>query len=87
MLEEGRLYLRYSALQDIYLTSEDIPKFYGLPKIHKEGAPLRPMVLYILAVINPLLSKNEHAIKNSEDFVKKKKRSGSASAKKTGVLR
>ena len=28
----------------IYPTSEEVPKFYGLPKIHKKGAPLRPIV-------------------------------------------
>ena len=28
----------------VYLTSAVPPKFYGLPKIHKVGTPLRPMV-------------------------------------------
>ena len=28
----------------IYPTSEDVPKFYGLPKMHKKDSPLRPIV-------------------------------------------
>ena len=66
----------------IYPTSEDVPKFYGLPKIHKQNAPLRPIVSsigsithptakYLASIINPLVGKNGHAIKNSEDFIKK----------------
>ena len=63
----------------IYPTSEEVPKFYGLPKIHKQGALLRPIVSsirsithktakFLASVINPLLGKNEHTIKNSEDL-------------------
>ena len=65
-----------------YPTSEEVPTFYGLHKIHKQGVLLRPIVLsirrithklakFLVPVINPLLGKNKHAIKNSEDFVKK----------------
>ena len=57
-------------------------KFYGLPKIHKKGAPLMPIVSgigsithkaakYLAKVLNPLINKNGYPIKNSEDFVKK----------------
>ena len=28
----------------VYPTGEGTPKFYGLPKIHKAGVPLRPIV-------------------------------------------
>ena len=66
----------------IYPTSEEVPKFYGLPKIHKKDAPLRPIVSsigsitypaakYLTSILNPLVGKNPHFIKNSEDFVKK----------------
>ena len=34
----------------LYLTGAGSPKFYGLPKIHKEGMPLRPIVSSIGAV-------------------------------------
>ena len=54
-----------------------IPKFYGLPKIHKEGTPLRPIVDSInsvryqiskkLATILTPLVGNEFHIKNSQD--------------------
>ena len=55
-----------------------IPKFYGLPKIHKEGTPLRPIVDSInsvtyqiskkLATILTLLVGNEFHIKTSARF-------------------
>ena len=58
-----------------------IPKFYGLPKIHKEGTPLRPIVdsinsvMYqiskkLATILTPLVG-NEFHIKNSQDFVTK----------------
>ena len=61
---------------------EQVPKFYGLPKIHKQHAPLRPIVSsvdsvtynvakYIAEVIGPLVGKSSHHIVNSRDFVKK----------------
>ena len=52
----------------IYLTSEDVLKFDGLPKIHKKDSPLRPIVSgigsisykvakYLAAILNPLTGK------------------------------
>ena len=66
----------------LYPTAEDVPKFYGLPKIHKNEVPLRPIVSSIgsityeaakdlAVVIVPLVGKTEHHIKNSTDFVQK----------------
>ena len=66
----------------IYPTSEVPPKFYGLPKIHKKDVPLRPIVSsignisyhvaeYLTSVLSPLMGKNPHFIKNSQDFIKK----------------
>ena len=60
------------------------PKFYGLPKIHKTGTPLRPIVssrgsvTYRVAkilskVIQPLVSKSPHHIQSTSDFVSKAK--------------
>ena len=54
------------------------PKFYGLPKIHKEGTPLRPMVSSTGAVtystskelariLKPLVGKSPHHICNNQD--------------------
>ena len=60
------------------------PKFYGLPKIHKTGNPLRPIVssrrsvTYGVAkvlskVIKPLVGKSPHHIQSTGDFVSKAK--------------
>ena len=61
------------------------PKFYGLPKIHKKGNPLRPIVssrgsvTYEVAkvlskVLKPLVGKSPHHIQSTGDFVNKAKR-------------
>lgn len=58
------------------------PQIYGLPKIHKEGMPLRPIVsaigspCYQLAkmltrILSSLVGKTNSFIKNSTDFVKR----------------
>ena len=39
-----------STYKRLYPTGAGSPKFYGLPKIHKEGTPLRPIVSSIGAV-------------------------------------
>lgn len=59
-----------------------IPCIYGLPKIHKEGAPLRLIVssinsvMYNIAkhlanILAPLVGNTPHHIQNSIDFVNK----------------
>ena len=56
------------------------PKFYGLPKVHKQGMPLRPIVSSIGAVtyqsakelskiLKPLVGKSPHHVHNSEEFL------------------
>ena len=61
-------------------TSTLTPRFYGLPKVHKPGAPLRPIVAsrgsitynvarHIADIISPLVGKNGYALKNSADMV------------------
>ena len=60
------------------------PKFYGLPKIHKTGNPLRPIVssrgsvTYVVAkflckVLKPLVGKSPHHIQSTGDFVSRVK--------------
>ena len=60
------------------------PRIYGLPKIHKEGAPLRPIVntigglTYLLAKflalkLQPLVGRNESFVKDSASFFMKLK--------------
>jgi len=57
------------------------PRIYGLPKIHKEGAPLKPIVntiggpTYLLAkylamTLKPLVGRTESFVKVSSSFVK-----------------
>ncbi|KAL9986803.1 hypothetical protein ACROYT_G001002 [Oculina patagonica] len=66
----------------LYPTAENVPKFYGLPKIHKKDAPLRPIVSsigsvmydtakFLAKIMKPLVGLNGHHIVNSEDFVNK----------------
>ena len=61
------------------------PKFYGLPKMHKTGKPLRPIissrwsVTYGVAksiskVLKPLVGKSPHHIQSTDDFVSKAKK-------------
>uniref|UniRef100_H3A900 Uncharacterized protein n=1 Tax=Latimeria chalumnae TaxID=7897 RepID=H3A900_LATCH len=55
------------------------PRFYGLPKIHKEGNPLRPIVSnigsptyaltkYLCDIISPLVNNSTCTVKNSYQF-------------------
>ena len=56
------------------------PQIYGLPKIHKEGIPLRPIVAAIgspthqlarelAGILSPLAGRSPSHVKNSADFV------------------
>ena len=58
------------------------PHIYGLPKVHKEGVPLRPVVScigssvhplakYLAKILNPLQNRIPSNIKNSMDFITK----------------
>ena len=68
----------------LYPTGAVTPKFYGLPKIHKDGVPLRPIVssrgsiTYEVAkelsrIVKPLVGSSPHHIKNTEDFIQQMK--------------
>lgn len=57
------------------------PRIYGLPKIHKEGVPLRPIVntisgqtflltKYLAGKLKPLVGRMESFVKESSSFVK-----------------
>uniref|UniRef100_A0A5S6PYN9 Reverse transcriptase domain-containing protein n=1 Tax=Trichuris muris TaxID=70415 RepID=A0A5S6PYN9_TRIMR len=66
--------------QHIYYTSNKrCPELYGLPKIHKEGVPLRPVVSsfnsvtsklcsYLNTILRPLTGNRPSFVKNSKDF-------------------
>ena len=64
----------------MYPTGAVPPKFYGLPKIHKRGIPLRPIVSsrgsnsYEVAkelarILKPLVGSSPYHIKNTADFI------------------
>ena len=64
----------------LYPRGAGCPKFYGLPKIHKEGIPLRPIVSSIGAVsyeiskelariLKPLVGKSPYHVHNTQDFI------------------
>ena len=63
------------------LQGQALPKYYGLPKVHKEGVPLRPIissrgvVTYETAkelsrILKPLVGRSPHHVKNTQDFIK-----------------
>ena len=69
----------------MYPTGVVIPKFYGLPKVHKENTPLRPIVSSIGSVsygvskelariIKPLVGSTEHHVNNSKEFIEEIKK-------------
>ena len=60
------------------------PKFYGLPKIHKTGNPLKPIVSsrglvtcgvakVLSKVLKPLVGKSPHHIQSTGNFVSRAK--------------
>ena len=66
--------------KQLYPTSAVPLKFYGLPKIHKTGTPLRPIVsswesiTYGVAkelahIIKPLVGQSPHHLKNIQHFI------------------
>ena len=74
--------ISYSLWQRLYPTAAVTPKFYGLPKVHKNAVPLRPIVSsmgsitfqaakLLAKILGPLVGKTPHHVKNSLDFVKK----------------
>ena len=55
------------------------PRFYGLPKIHKPGYPLRPIVSFIdsptyntskhiAKILSPLVGNTDYTVRNSKEF-------------------
>ena len=66
--------------KQLYPTSAVPPKFYGLPKIHKVGTPLRPIVSSrgsitygvtkeLAYIIKPLVGQSPNHLKNTQHFV------------------
>ena len=64
----------------LHTTGAGSPKFYGLPKIHKEGIPLRPIVSCkgavsyetskeLARIQKPLVGKPPYHVQNTQDFI------------------
>ena len=64
----------------MYPTGAGIPKFYGLPKIHKAGVSLRPIVSSrgsvaygtakeLTRILKPLAGRSPYSVHNTKDFV------------------
>ena len=64
----------------LYPTGATTPKYYGLPKVHKEDTPLRPIVSSIGSVtyetakelsriLKPLVGRSAHHVRNNQDFI------------------
>ena len=64
----------------LYCTGAGSSKFYGLPKIHKVGMPLRPIVSSIgtvtyqtakevARILKPPVGKSPYHVKNTKDFI------------------
>ena len=64
----------------LYPTGASPPKFYGLPKVHKTGMPLRPIVSSIGAVtyetskelsriLKPLVGRSPYQVQNNKEFI------------------
>ena len=66
----------------LHPTSESVPCFYGLPKIHKTDIPLRPIVSsidsvtydiakHVASLLSPVVGKSVHCVENTYDFIDK----------------
>ena len=64
---------------ELRCTSGEIPRIYGLPKIHKPGNPLRPIVSFLTSptyniskhlvkVLGPLVGNTLSSVRNSYEF-------------------
>ena len=75
---EGRI--DDNTYKKLYPTGAVPPKYYGLPKVHKPGMTLRPIISSIGSVthstakelariIKPLVGGSSHHVKNNMDFM------------------
>ena len=70
--------------RNMYPTGAGIPTFYGLPKVHKAGVPLRPIVSSrgsvtyntskeLARILKPLACRSTFSVQNTMDFVEQVK--------------
>ena len=79
--EEG---MNETPYKKVYATGAGIPMFYGLPKIHKAGVPLRPIVSSrgsvsyntakeLVRILKPLAGRTIYTVHNAQDFAEQMK--------------
>ena len=72
--------LKEEEYRKMYPTGAVSPKYYGLPKIHKQGIPLRPIVSStgtvtyntskeLANILKPLVGLSSHHVHNTKDFI------------------
>ena len=72
--------IKKNTYKRLYPTGACSPKYYGLPKVHKLGIPLRPIVSSIGSVsydtakelskiLKPLVGKTSYSVKNTKAFI------------------
>ena len=72
--------LKEEEYRKMYPTGAVSPKYYGLPKIHKQGIPLRPIVSStgtvtyntakeLAKILKPLVGLTSHHVHNTKDFI------------------
>ena len=77
---ENKGNLSRSQYLKLYPSDRSAPLFYGLPKVHKEGVPLRPIVSsigsatyeiskFLVGILSPLVGNTEFSVEDSNDFV------------------
>ena len=75
---EGRI--NETIYRRLYPTGSGYPKFYGLPRVHKEGMPLRPTISGIGSVVyetakeharilKSLVGRAPYHVQNTKDFI------------------
>ena len=76
---ETNKYINNSTSKALKIYNGNVPKIYGLPKIHKENVPLRPIVSninaatyklskFLAGVLGNVINKNAYYIKDSFQF-------------------
>ena len=72
--------IQENTYKKLYPTGASSPKYYGLPKVHKTGIPLRPIVFSVRSVsyetakelskiLKPLVGSTSYSVRNTQDFI------------------
>ena len=64
----------------LHSSAGQVPRLYGLPKVHKQDVPLRPIVSFVssptyqlskflTSLLSPIVGLSDHHVRNSQHFV------------------